>query len=79
MIEADIKDKLIKRIQEFENSEILEEIYSWLEDESGLDVYVTSDAQKKAIQEGLDQIKKGETLNEEDANREIDKWLDGGK
>jgi len=79
MIEADIKDKLIKRIREFENSEILEEIYSWLEDESGLDVYVTSDAKKKAIQEGLDQIKIGETLNEEDANREIDKWLDGGK
>jgi len=68
MIEADIKDKLIKRIREFENSEILEEIYSW-----------SSDAQKRAIQDGLDQIKKGETLNEEDANREIDKWLDDGK
>lgn len=43
---TNIKDRLIKKIQEVEDLEILEEIYSWLEDESQQDIYVTSDVQK---------------------------------
>ena len=72
---TNIKDRLIKKIQEVEDLEVLEEIYSWLEDESHQDVYVTSDAQKRAIKKGLKQVENGQTLTEEQANREIDQWL----
>ena len=56
---TNIKDRLIKKIQEVEDLEILEEIYSWLEDESQQDIYVTSDIQKRAIKKGLKQLKDG--------------------
>ena len=74
-IRTNIKDRLIKKIQEVEDLEILEEIYSWLEDESQQDIYVTSDIQKQAIKKGLKQLKDGQTLTEEQANQEIDQWL----
>ena len=77
MNKIELKDKLIKKIEEIDDSEILEEIYSWLEDESQKKIYVTSEAQKEAIQEAQEQIKKGETISEKRANREIDKWLKG--
>ncbi|MDA0196416.1 MAG: hypothetical protein O2887_15200 [Bacteroidetes bacterium] len=44
-----IKNKLINKIQGFKDDEVLEEIYSWLEDESNEEIFVTSNAQKKAI------------------------------
>ena len=72
---TNIKDRLIKKIQEVEDLEILEEIYSWLEDESQQDIYITSDVQKRAIKKGLKQLKDGQTLTEKQANQEIDQWL----
>ena len=74
---VNIQNKLIKKIKEINDPEILQEIYSWLDDESQLDIYVTSKAQKLEIKEAKKQIKSGKGLNEEEANNEVDKWLRG--
>ena len=38
-------------------------------------VYQTNDKQKKAIEEGREQIKEKQTLTDEQANKESDEWL----
>ena len=75
MIDSAQKDKLINRIREIEDPVIFNEIQRLLGIEFDDKPYVTSNEQKEAIQKARDQIKNGEFLNEEQANKEIDEWL----
>ncbi|MDN4164067.1 hypothetical protein QWY31_01070 [Cytophagales bacterium LB-30] len=55
---------------------ILEKAYPPLTIErENIDVYKLNDGQKAAIQEAREQIKRGDFLTDNQANREIDKWL----
>ena len=45
-------------------------------EEADLTVYELSRQQKNTIEEAQDQYKKGETLTNEQANSEIDEWLE---
>ena len=77
MTVLEIKKRLIKRINHTDNSELLEEMFRLIEnEEADLTVYELSAAQKRTIEEAQDQYKKGETLTDEKANSEIDKWLE---
>jgi hypothetical protein len=76
MSTAELKNRLIEKIKETENEELLGEAYRLLELETmDLEVYKLSNEQKSAIAEARQQIKGGQFLSDEQASNEIDEWL----
>ena len=76
MSTLELKQKLIHKIQGTENEVILEEVYRLLEiDSESLGVYKLNDEQKMAIAESREQIRNGQFLSDEEADKEIDEWL----
>ena len=76
MSTAELRNRLIEKIKKTKDERILEEAYRLLDLENeDIEVYKLNDAQKKAISEAREQIKNGQYLTEEAANKEIDEWL----
>ena len=72
----DLKEKLIKRIRETSNSEVLNEVYRLLEIEfREQETYKLSEEQKSIIKESREQIARGELLTNEQSNQATEKWL----
>lgn len=72
-----IKKKLIKEINLSDNKDLLEELYRFLTLENEIqEPYQLSEEQQSAIAEARNQIKEGDYLTNDDANKEIDQWLD---
>jgi len=72
----DLKQQLIDRIQRTTDKGKLEEIYRLLEiNFDDKEVYTLSSEQKSAIEEAQKQIKNGEFLSDEQANKEVEEWL----
>jgi hypothetical protein len=72
----ELKEKLIKQINNIEDELLLVEISELLnfeEDES--DIYYFTDEQKRAIEKAQRGYKRGEFLTEDEANNEVDEWL----
>ena len=77
MSTIELRKRLIEKIQKTENDNLLEEAYRLLELETkDIEIYKLNEDQKKAISEARLQIKNGQFLTDELANREIDEWLD---
>ncbi|MEQ8553640.1 MAG: hypothetical protein RIC06_20840 [Cyclobacteriaceae bacterium] len=73
---VNLKERLIKRIQETTDPDRLKEVYRLLEiDFDDQEIYELSDDQRAAIHEGQQQIDQGKYLTHEQANEEIKKWL----
>ena len=73
---VNLKERLIKRIQETYDPDLLKEIYRLLEiDFDDLELYKLSDEQRDAIREAQQQINQGDFLTHEQANKEIEEWL----
>jgi hypothetical protein len=76
MSTVELRKRLIDKIQKTQDDRILEEAYRLLELETeDTEIYKLNDDQKKAINEARQQIKNGQFLTEEQANQEIDEWL----
>lgn len=76
MSTVELRKKLINKIKETKNEGILQEAYRLLGMETEeFEVYELNDTQRKAINQGREQIKNGESLTNEQANSEIDEWL----
>ena len=74
---VEIKKKLIDKINLSENKDLLEEFYNFLTLENEIqEIYKLNGKQKSAIQEARNQIQSGDYLTNEEANHEIDKWID---
>ena len=77
MKSAEIKKKLIEKINLIDNIELLEEYNSLLNNvNTNTLIFEFSDSQKAKIQLSKDQLKKGEFLSENEANKEISEWLE---
>ena len=77
MSTIELRKRLIARIEHIEDEKLLEEAYRLLEIESeDLEVYKLNTDQKNAIRASRAQIKRGELLTEEQANQDIDEWLE---
>lgn len=77
MSTIELRKRLIEKIQKTENDNLLEEAYRLLELETkDIEIYKLNEDQKKAISEARLQIKNGQFLTDELANKEIDEWLD---
>lgn len=75
MSNTKLKEKLINKIKETDDPSILEEVSNLFELQEPDTVYQVNDNQKKAIKEAKEQIKNKETLTDEQANKDIDEWL----
>ena len=76
MSTLELRNRLIDKIQKTRDGRILEEIFRLLElGSEDSDTYKLNKNQKEAINEARQQIKKGQFLTEEEANKEADKWL----
>jgi hypothetical protein len=76
MSAIELRKRLIEKIAKTENEELLREIYRLLEMEtSDIEIYKVSSDEMDAITEARDQIKNGEFLTDEEADKEIDEWL----
>jgi hypothetical protein len=77
MSTVELRKRLIDKIQKTEDDQLLEEVYRLLDMEvEELDIYMLSDAQMAAIELSRQQIKEGKYLTDEQANQEIDEWLE---
>ena len=70
-----LKEKLINKIKEIDDPALLEEVSNLFELQETETVYTTNNEQKKAIDEGQQQIKNKQTLDNDQANKESDEWL----
>jgi hypothetical protein len=76
MSSAELKKRLIDKIRETDNKNLLEEAFRLLQMESeDIEVYTLSEDQKNAVNEARQQIKNGQFLTDDEANKDIDEWL----
>ena len=76
MAVAGLKQKLIGKINQTEDSGILEEMYRLIvNEETEGSIYALSDEQRNAVEEAQQQFKNGQFLNSEQADQEIKEWL----
>jgi hypothetical protein len=76
MTTTELKKRLIRKINDIDNNELLEEMYRMLEtEEADMEIYKLSKNQKSAVEEAQDQIRNGKYLTDKQADKEIDEWL----
>lgn len=73
---VEIRKKLIEEINLSKNKNLLEELYSYLNQENKTqETYKLNKEQNSAITEAREQIKKGDYLTNEQADNEVEEWL----
>jgi hypothetical protein len=76
MSTVELKNRLIEKIQNTENCSLLEDVYRLFELEAqSLEIYELNESQLNAVNEAREQIKTGKYLTSEQADKEIDEWL----
>jgi len=76
MSTTELKEILIEKIQKTDNENVLVELYKLLDKESSNpDIYTLTVAEKTEIYNAKNQIISGQSLTNEEANKEIEEWL----
>ncbi|WP_295667207.1 hypothetical protein [uncultured Mucilaginibacter sp.] len=77
MSTAELKEKLIAQITDTDNDELLSELSTMLYvgSKSVNGVYQMSEAEREAVEDGLEQIRNGQWISDEEANRQVEEWL----
>jgi len=76
MSTVELKERLISKILHTDSPELLGEIFRLLEiGNEEMEVVKLSDQQRQAIMKGQENIKNGHFLTNEQADQEIDEWL----
>lgn len=71
-----LKKLLISKIDDTNDEELLKAVYKIIDyNSSSGNIFITDDEQKKAIYQGMEQIKDELIVTNEDLEKEIDKWL----
>ncbi|HCY41504.1 MAG TPA: hypothetical protein DHV48_09140 [Prolixibacteraceae bacterium] len=72
----ELKKKLIGKIDQSEDTGLLEEMYRLISnEESDLSVYELSEEQIIAVKEGQIQYRSGQFLTDKQADKDIEEWL----
>lgn len=75
MHETTLKEKLINKLKEIDDPALLEEVSNLFELQEPETVFQVTDKQKQAIDKATDQITKGQTISNEQSDKEADEWL----
>jgi len=77
MSTAELKVRLIKEISDSDDEQLLKDVYHLIElEKDDLLPYKLSEEQMSAVNEAQEQIKAGKFLTDDEANKEIDEWLE---
>ena len=78
MTTIEMKNQVIGKINQLTDNELLMDVYKLLDDSLvDSDVYKLSDNHKIAIDRAISQIDNGDFLTNDQANKEINEWLNG--
>jgi len=72
---AELKKKLIAKINSTEDNVILENLISLFDLQKDEDVYILNEEQNAAIEEAREQYRNGQFSTHEEVQRDIKKWL----
>ena len=76
MTTIEMKNQVIGKIKQLTDNELLMDVYKLLDDSlMDSEIYRLSDNQKVAIDTAINQINNGDFLTNEQANKEINEWL----
>ena len=75
MSPIDLKEKLINKIHETDDNALLEDLSVLFELHEPDTIYELSEEQKKKIKTAQEQIRFNQFLTDEEADKDIDKWL----
>ena len=76
MTTIEMKNQVIRKINQLTDTELLMDVYKLLNDNLvDSEIYRLSDNHKVAIDTAINQINNGDFLTSEQANKEIDEWL----
>ena len=70
-----LQEILIQKISSTQDERILQEVNRLLEIGLDEEVYQLTDEQKAAVEEAKEQIRNGQSMSHEEANKEIEEWL----
>lgn len=73
---AELKQRIIDRLQDIEDKSLLNEVLRIIEVESDTEkVYQLTEAEERAVNEGIADYKAGRVYSDEEANQKIREWL----
>ena len=75
MTTAELRNSIIKKLQQINDSSLLESIKNFIESESGERVFKTNELQRTKIDKGREQARNGEVTDNDDVFNEVDSWL----
>jgi hypothetical protein len=75
MTTIELKGKLIHQISEVEDPDFFEALKLFLDLKLEHKIYQTSKAQKLIVEEGLNQLDKGEGISDDEFDGKMQKWL----
>jgi hypothetical protein len=76
MTVIELKEKLIKKINNTDDEQLLEHIADIIEFEHNPEyIHAMSQGEIDAVKEGLEQIKNGQCISDQEAHRQIEEWL----
>jgi len=74
MSTVELREKVFKKLESVDDY-LLKEVLSLIEFETDNGVYKLSEAQKLSVDESRKQIKEGNTITNEDVDKELGAWL----
>ncbi len=76
MSTAELKEKILKRIEQIDEDYLLENLLNLIDFETSDEVFEIPDAHKESIEIGLAQIKAGQTYTNEEVMERVKQWAD---
>ena len=70
-----LKEKLIQKIMDSANKDLLEEIYKVLEEEEDKEIIYLGDEQLQSIQKAEKEYEEGNFFTQEEIDTELNEWL----
>jgi hypothetical protein len=75
MSTIELRHHIIEKLSLIDDDSFLNAIKTIIESKVNEGVYKLSDFQKKRIESGRDQLKKGQSISNDTLQKEIDQWL----
>jgi len=75
MSTIELRHYIIEKLSQISDDSFLKAIKTLVESKANEGVYKLSDFQKKRVELGREQLRKGQTISNDDLQKEIDQWL----
>jgi hypothetical protein len=75
MTSAELKNQLIAKINKLSDEALLQDVIKLIDNTEESETFILSDDHKNAVNIAIDQINTGHFLTNDQANKEINEWL----